>query len=69
MLVKLSRVVSWQANSEVCIHWKGAAEMVLSSCTKYVDLNGEVHSIEDNEVSGSNLLLREQCSVAIFLPG
>lgn len=41
--------------------------MVLSSCTKYVDLNGEVHSMEDNEVSDSNLLLGEQCRVAIFL--
>lgn len=43
--------------------------MVLSSCTKFMDSNGEMHSLEDNEVSGSNLLLREQCSVAIFLPG
>ncbi|XP_022149628.1 calcium-transporting ATPase 9, plasma membrane-type isoform X2 [Momordica charantia] len=38
-----------RANSEVYIHWKGAAEMVLSSCTKYLELNGEVHSIGDNE--------------------
>lgn len=67
--MEVNHVVSWQANSEVCIHWKGAAEMVLSSCTKFMDLNGEVHSIEGNEVSGSNFLLREQCSVAISLPG
>lgn len=38
-----------RANSDVYVHWKGAAEMVLSLCTKYVDLNGEVHSMEDNE--------------------
>uniref|UniRef100_A0A0A0K7J1 Calcium-transporting ATPase n=1 Tax=Cucumis sativus TaxID=3659 RepID=A0A0A0K7J1_CUCSA len=38
-----------RANSEVCIHWKGAAEMVLSSCTKFMDSNGEMHSLEDNE--------------------
>lgn len=56
--MKLSHVVSWQADSEVYIHWKGAAEMVLSSCTKYLDLNGEVHSMEDNEVSGSKFTWR-----------
>lgn len=38
-----------QADSEVYIHWKGAAEMVLSSCTKFMGMNCEVHSMEGNE--------------------
>ncbi|KAK3411186.1 hypothetical protein EUGRSUZ_J03164 [Eucalyptus grandis] len=35
-------------NSEVFIHWKGAAELVLDSCTRYVDSNGQFQPI-DNE--------------------
>ncbi|KAG7025942.1 Calcium-transporting ATPase 9, plasma membrane-type, partial [Cucurbita argyrosperma subsp. argyrosperma] len=38
-----------RADSEVYIHWKGAAEMVLSSCTKFMGMNCEVHSMEGNE--------------------
>lgn len=33
-------------DSEVHIHWKGAAEIVLSACTGYLDSNGCLQSIE-----------------------
>ncbi|XP_039170263.1 calcium-transporting ATPase 9, plasma membrane-type [Eucalyptus grandis] len=33
-------------NSEVFIHWKGAAELVLDSCTRYVDSNGQFQPID-----------------------
>ncbi|XP_030551279.1 calcium-transporting ATPase 9, plasma membrane-type-like isoform X2 [Rhodamnia argentea] len=36
-------------NSEVYIHWKGAAELVLASCTRYVDLNGQFQPIEEEK--------------------
>lgn len=38
-----------QINSEVHIHWKGAAEMVLASCTKYLDTDGHLQSIDGDE--------------------
>ncbi|XP_024035970.1 calcium-transporting ATPase 9, plasma membrane-type isoform X1 [Citrus clementina] len=36
-------------NSEVHVHWKGAAEMILASCTKYLDTDGQLQSIDGDE--------------------
>ncbi|KAJ7952044.1 Calcium-transporting ATPase [Quillaja saponaria] len=38
-----------QLDSKVHIHWKGAAEIVLGSCTQYLDSNGSVNSIEEDK--------------------
>ncbi|KAL6998672.1 Calcium-transporting ATPase 9, plasma membrane-type, partial [Sarracenia purpurea var. burkii] len=38
-----------KANSQVVIHWKGAAEIVLASCTQYLDSNGCQQSIENDK--------------------
>ncbi|XP_010046915.2 calcium-transporting ATPase 8, plasma membrane-type-like [Eucalyptus grandis] len=35
-------------DSEVHIHWKGAAEIVLASCTKYMDANDQVAAMDEN---------------------
>jgi len=40
-----------QSNSDVHIHWKGAAEMVLASCTQFLDVDGSVKSIEEDKVA------------------
>lgn len=37
------------ANSDVHIHWKGAAEMVLASCTQFLDVDGSVKSIDSEK--------------------
>ncbi|WCJ28540.1 calcium-transporting ATPase putative [Euphorbia peplus] len=37
------------ASSEVNIHWKGAAEIVLSSCTRYIDANNCLQSIDEDK--------------------
>ncbi|XP_021895927.1 calcium-transporting ATPase 9, plasma membrane-type [Carica papaya] len=37
------------AKSEVHIHWKGAAEIVLASCTHYLDSNGHQQPIEEEK--------------------
>lgn len=34
------------SNSDVHVHWKGAAEMVLASCTQFLDADGSVKSID-----------------------
>ncbi|XP_056167003.1 calcium-transporting ATPase 10, plasma membrane-type-like isoform X2 [Syzygium oleosum] len=37
-------------NSELHVHWKGAAEIVLSSCTQYMDLNDQVAALDEEKV-------------------
>ncbi|KAG5538097.1 hypothetical protein RHGRI_025250 [Rhododendron griersonianum] len=37
-------------NSEVLVHWKGAAELVLASCAGYLDSNGSRQSIENDKM-------------------
>ncbi|XP_057453394.1 calcium-transporting ATPase 9, plasma membrane-type-like isoform X2 [Lotus japonicus] len=37
-------------DSAVHIHWKGAAEIVLGTCTQYLDSNGDLQSIEEEKV-------------------
>ncbi|PPR86327.1 hypothetical protein GOBAR_AA34357 [Gossypium barbadense] len=38
------------ADSEVRIHWKGAAEIVLTSCSGYIDSNGCLQSINEDKI-------------------
>ncbi|KAJ6863618.1 calcium-transporting ATPase 10 [Populus alba x Populus x berolinensis] len=38
-------------DSQVHIHWKGAAEIVLASCTKYVDASGNTVPLDQDKVS------------------
>ncbi|KAI4326214.1 hypothetical protein MLD38_031551 [Melastoma candidum] len=35
-----------RVNSEIFIHWKGAAEIILASCSRYVDFSGELQMID-----------------------
>lgn len=37
-------------DSEAYIHWKGAAEIILASCSRYMDLNGQLQSIDGEKV-------------------
>ncbi|KAE8673598.1 Calcium-transporting ATPase 8, plasma membrane-type [Hibiscus syriacus] len=37
--------------SEVRIHWKGAAEIVLAACTSYLNTNGETISMDEEKVA------------------
>ncbi|KAK2640630.1 hypothetical protein Ddye_028425 [Dipteronia dyeriana] len=36
-------------NSEVHIHWKGAAEIVLASCTNYIDTNNQLVAMDEDK--------------------
>ena len=36
-------------NSEVHIHWKGAAEIILASCTRYIDSDDQVAAMDDDK--------------------
>ncbi|KAK0572092.1 hypothetical protein LWI29_033831 [Acer saccharum] len=38
-------------NSEVHIHWKGAAEIVLASCVKYIDSNDQLVAMDEDKAT------------------
>ena len=39
-----------QPDSQVHVHWKGAAEVLLAACAKYVDANDQVVTLDDDKV-------------------
>ncbi|CAK8535562.1 unnamed protein product [Lathyrus sativus] len=45
-----------RADSGVHIHWKGAAEIVLGTCTQYIDSNGHPQSIEEEKAFFKNAI-------------
>uniref|UniRef100_A0A6N2LPL3 Calcium-transporting ATPase n=1 Tax=Salix viminalis TaxID=40686 RepID=A0A6N2LPL3_SALVM len=52
------------ADSNVHIHWKGAAEMVLASCTGFVDSNGSLQSI-DKEMDYFKVAIDDMASCSL----
>lgn len=46
-------------DSEVHLHWKGAAEIVLSCCTSFIDKNGLVVPLGDDKVCGNVGLIKQ----------
>ncbi|XP_050228032.1 calcium-transporting ATPase 9, plasma membrane-type-like isoform X2 [Mercurialis annua] len=46
---KRGGVAVQRTDSKVNIHWKGAAEIVLVSCTRYMDSNGALQSIDEDK--------------------
>ncbi|GFY80515.1 autoinhibited Ca(2+)-ATPase 9 [Actinidia rufa] len=38
-------------DAEVHIHWKGAAEIVLASCTRYIDMDGNFIPMDEDKVT------------------
>ncbi|KAG6391129.1 hypothetical protein SASPL_148880 [Salvia splendens] len=40
-----------QSNSEIRVHWKGAAEIVLASCTHYIDADDNVVEMDEDKLS------------------
>ncbi|TYI12932.1 hypothetical protein ES332_A08G023500v1 [Gossypium tomentosum] len=38
-------------DSKVHIHWKGAAEIVLAACTRYLDTNGEAVAMDEEKMA------------------
>lgn len=42
--------LTWQTGSKVHVHWKGAAEIILTSCAQYIDMSGSVQPIDEDMV-------------------
>jgi hypothetical protein len=45
-----------QGDSEVHLHWKGAAEIVLSCCTSWLDSSGSSQRMTPDKVKRTSLL-------------
>ncbi|XP_016188940.1 calcium-transporting ATPase 8, plasma membrane-type isoform X2 [Arachis ipaensis] len=45
-------ILHWglEADSEVHIHWKGAAEIVLACCTRYIDANDQLVDMDEEKM-------------------
>ena len=39
-----------EGDSEVHVYWKGAAELILESCTDWLDADGSKHSMTSEKV-------------------
>ncbi|XP_058755663.1 calcium-transporting ATPase 10, plasma membrane-type-like isoform X2 [Vicia villosa] len=42
---------SLQPDAEIHIHWKGAAEIVLASCTRYFDINDQLVDMDEEKMT------------------
>jgi Ca2+-transporting ATPase len=40
----------FQGDSDVHVHWKGAAEIVLALCTSWLDVDGSTHVMTPDKV-------------------
>lgn len=46
--------VAIQPDSQVRVHWKGAAEIVLALCTRFIDANDDVKAMDEDKVAENN---------------
>jgi Ca2+-transporting ATPase len=53
------------ADSDVHIHWKGAAEIVLGSCTKYMDANGDLVPMDDDQMTSFKNSIEEMAAKSL----
>ncbi|KAK8937866.1 Calcium-transporting ATPase 9, plasma membrane-type [Platanthera guangdongensis] len=53
------------AGSEVHVHWKGAAEIVLASCSSWMDLNGQVQELTPNQMDYFKKSIGDMAAVSL----
>ena len=39
-----------QPDSQIHVHWKGATEIVLASCTSYIDATDQLIALDEDQV-------------------
>ncbi|KAJ8751402.1 hypothetical protein K2173_016605 [Erythroxylum novogranatense] len=52
-------------DSQVHIHWKGAAEIVLASCTKYIEANDNIELMDEEKLSFFKKSIEDMASVSL----
>ncbi|XP_074284816.1 calcium-transporting ATPase 10, plasma membrane-type-like isoform X2 [Silene latifolia] len=52
-------------SSEIHLHWKGAAEIVLSSCTSYMDESDSVASLDEHKMSFFNNAIEQMATQSL----
>ncbi|CAL9112259.1 unnamed protein product [Musa textilis] len=59
---KRGGVAVHQAGDDIHVHWKGAAEIVLASCTSWLDANGSKQPLTANKVTGFKKLIEDMAA-------
>ncbi|AQK45926.1 Calcium-transporting ATPase 9 plasma membrane-type [Zea mays] len=62
---KRGGVAVYLAGSEVHIHWKGAAEIILDSCTSWVDTGGSKHSMTPEKVAEFKKFIEDMAAASL----
>ncbi|KAJ8628903.1 hypothetical protein MRB53_022226 [Persea americana] len=62
---KRGGVAVQSGESEVHIYWKGAAEIVLASCTKWLDSDGLVQLMDRNQMNEFKEVIEEMASLSL----
>ncbi|KAK8916917.1 Calcium-transporting ATPase 8, plasma membrane-type [Platanthera zijinensis] len=51
--------------SEVRVHWKGAAELVLDSCTSLMDSNGHLQEMTSNQMNAFKKIIEDMAALSL----
>ncbi|CAD5181887.1 unnamed protein product [Musa acuminata subsp. malaccensis] len=62
---KRGGVAVHQAGDDIHVHWKGAAEIVLASCTSWLDANGSKQPLTANKVTGFKKLIEDMAAASL----
>lgn len=65
-------LTQFQPDSSVHVHWKGAAEIVLGSCTHYMDENASLAEMSGDKVNNRvslyhNIICRKDFNISLCL--
>ncbi|WOL06483.1 calcium-transporting ATPase 5, plasma membrane-type [Canna indica] len=53
------------ANFNVHVHWKGAAELILSSCTRWVDIDGSICAMDLDKVNEFKKSIEDMAAISL----
>ncbi|KAI0497033.1 hypothetical protein KFK09_023361 [Dendrobium nobile] len=63
---KRGGVAVHEAGSEVVhVHWKGAAEIVLASCTSWMDSHGHLQEMNSNEIDSFKKVIEDMAALSL----
>ncbi|WOL04014.1 calcium-transporting ATPase 9, plasma membrane-type-like isoform X3 [Canna indica] len=54
-----------EANSKVHVHGKGAAELILSSCTRWVDIDGSICAMDLDKMNEFKKSIEDMAAISL----
>ncbi|KAJ8500023.1 hypothetical protein OPV22_010575 [Ensete ventricosum] len=62
---KRGGVAVHQTGDDIHVHWKGAAEIVLASCTSWLDTNGSKQPLTADKVTGFKKIIEDMAAASL----